>query len=67
MYIMDENTKKSLDGRTPGGLENHLIPNPKKIYCIDIGFVNSISSKFSHDRGRLLENNHLHAFLLSNL
>lgn len=30
--------------------------NPKKIYCLDTGLVNSISFKFSHDRGRLLEN-----------
>jgi predicted AAA+ superfamily ATPase len=32
------------------------LANPKKIYCIDTGLVNSISFKFSHDRGRLLEN-----------
>ncbi len=32
------------------------LENPKKIYCIDTGLVNSISFKFSHDRGRLLEN-----------
>ena len=30
--------------------------NPKKIYCLDTGLVNSISFKFSQDRGRLLEN-----------
>lgn len=30
--------------------------NPKKIYVIDTGFANSISFKFSEDRGRVLEN-----------
>ena len=30
--------------------------NPKKIYCIDTGMVNSISFKFSENKGRLLEN-----------
>lgn len=32
------------------------IINPKKMYCIDTGLVNSISFKFSENRGRLLEN-----------
>ncbi len=32
------------------------IINPKKIYCLDTGLVNSISFKFSENRGRLLEN-----------
>ncbi|MCD4843571.1 MAG: ATP-binding protein [Methanosarcinales archaeon] len=30
--------------------------NPKKIYCTDTGLVNSISFKFSQDKGWLLEN-----------
>lgn len=30
--------------------------NPKKIYCIDTGLVNSVSFKFSEEKGRLLEN-----------
>ena len=30
--------------------------NPKKIYCIDTGIVNSLSFKFSENKGRLLEN-----------
>jgi len=30
--------------------------NHKKIYCIDTGLVNSVSFKFSENRGRLLEN-----------
>lgn len=30
--------------------------NPKKIYCLDTGLVNSVSFKFSENRGRLLEN-----------
>lgn len=32
------------------------LANPKKIYCTDTGLVNSISFKFSQDKGRLLEN-----------
>ncbi|MCL7412790.1 MAG: ATP-binding protein [ANME-2 cluster archaeon] len=32
------------------------IINPKKMYCIDTGLVNSILFKFSENRGRLLEN-----------
>lgn len=30
--------------------------NPKKAYVIDVGLANSISFKFSEDKGRLLEN-----------
>ena len=30
--------------------------NPKKIYCLDTGLVNSVSFKFSENRGWLLEN-----------
>lgn len=30
--------------------------NPKKIYCIDTGLANSVSFKFSEDKGRMLEN-----------
>jgi uncharacterized protein len=30
--------------------------NPKKIYCIDNGFINTNSVSFSDDKGRLLEN-----------
>lgn len=30
--------------------------NEKKIYCIDNGLANSVSFKFSEDRGRMLEN-----------
>ena len=30
--------------------------NPKKIYSIDNGLINSVSFKFSEDKGRLLEN-----------
>ena len=29
---------------------------PKKVYCIDNAFINSISTKFSHNFGRLYEN-----------
>lgn len=32
------------------------IINQKKIYCLDTGLVNSISFKFSENRGRLFEN-----------
>ena len=32
------------------------IANPKKIYCLDTGLVNSISFKFSENKGRLIEN-----------
>lgn len=32
------------------------LANPRKIYCIDTGLVNSISFKFSENRGRLIEN-----------
>ncbi|PXF61550.1 MAG: AAA+ family ATPase [Candidatus Methanogaster sp.] len=32
------------------------IANPKKLYCLDTGLVNSVSFKFSENRGRLLEN-----------
>ncbi len=30
--------------------------NPRKIYCVDTGLVNSVSFKFSENRGRLIEN-----------
>ena len=30
--------------------------HPRKIYCIDTGFVNFAGFKFSEDRGRLIEN-----------
>lgn len=30
--------------------------NPRKIYCLDTGLVNSISFKFSENKGRLIEN-----------
>jgi uncharacterized protein len=30
--------------------------NPNKLYCIDNGLVNSVSFRFSEDKGRLLEN-----------
>lgn len=30
--------------------------NDKKLYCVDNGFVNAVSFKFSEDKGRLLEN-----------
>lgn len=32
------------------------IANQKKIYCIDNGLINSVSFKFSENRGRLIEN-----------
>ncbi|MDI6737942.1 MAG: ATP-binding protein [Nanoarchaeota archaeon] len=32
------------------------IINPRKSYCIDTGLVNSLSFRFSENRGRLLEN-----------
>lgn len=32
------------------------LANPKKIYCIDTGIVNSISFRFSENKGRLIEN-----------
>ncbi len=32
------------------------LANPRKIYCADAGLVNSISFKFSENRGRLMEN-----------
>ncbi len=32
------------------------IANPKKIYCLDTGLVNSISFRFSENKGRLIEN-----------
>lgn len=32
------------------------LANPKKVYCIDTGLVNSISFRFSENKGRLLEN-----------
>jgi len=32
------------------------IQNPRKIYCIDGGFVNEVGFKFSEDKGRILEN-----------
>ena len=32
------------------------IQNPRKIYCIDTGFVNEIGFKFSENKGRILEN-----------
>jgi len=32
------------------------IQHPRKIYCIDTGFVNYFGFKFSEDRGRLMEN-----------
>lgn len=30
--------------------------NPKKIYCIDTGLINAVSSQFSENKGRYLEN-----------
>lgn len=36
-------------------LKKQLV-NPKKIYAIDSGFVNSVSTSFNPDLGRLLEN-----------
>lgn len=38
--------------------------NDKKIYCIDNGLANTVSFKFSEDKGRLLENL-VHLFLKS--
>jgi uncharacterized protein len=32
------------------------LKNPKKIYCIDTGIINSLSFQFSQNKGRLLEN-----------
>lgn len=32
------------------------IQNPRKVYCVDNGFVNELGFKFSEDKGRLLEN-----------
>ncbi len=32
------------------------ILNPKKIYCVDNGFITSLGFKFSSDKGKLLEN-----------
>jgi predicted AAA+ superfamily ATPase len=32
------------------------LANPKKIYCLDTGLVNSISFRFSENKGRLIEN-----------
>lgn len=32
------------------------IQNPRKIYCIDTGFVNEVGFKFSENKGRVLEN-----------
>ena len=32
------------------------IQNPRKIYCIDNGFITEASFRFSEDRGRILEN-----------
>lgn len=32
------------------------LQNPKKIYCVDNGFITSVGFRFSSDRGRLLEN-----------
>ncbi|MCX6742226.1 MAG: ATP-binding protein [Candidatus Pacearchaeota archaeon] len=32
------------------------IQNPRKVYCIDNGFITTIGFKFSEDRGKLLEN-----------
>ncbi len=32
------------------------LANPRKIYCLDTGLINSISFKFSENRGRLIEN-----------
>lgn len=29
---------------------------PKKIYCVDMGFLNTIASRFSEETGRLIEN-----------
>lgn len=32
------------------------VVNPKKFYCIDTGLINSLSFRFSENKGRLLEN-----------
>ena len=32
------------------------LANPKKLYCLDTGLVNSVSFRFSENRGRILEN-----------
>ncbi|MFH1711558.1 MAG: ATP-binding protein [Nanoarchaeota archaeon] len=32
------------------------IQNPRKIYCVDSGFINEVGFKFSEDKGRILEN-----------
>ena len=32
------------------------LANPKKLYCLDTGLVNSVSNRLSENRGRLLEN-----------
>lgn len=32
------------------------LANPKKIYCLDTGLINSLSFQFSENKGRLLEN-----------
>jgi len=32
------------------------LKKPKKIYCIDTGLINALVPKFTHDRGRLMEN-----------
>ena len=32
------------------------VANPKKLYAVDTGLVNSVSFKFSENRGRLIEN-----------
>ena len=32
------------------------IQHPRKVYCVDTGFVNYFGFKFSEDRGRLMEN-----------
>jgi hypothetical protein len=32
------------------------IQNPRKVYCIDTGFVNEVGFRFSENKGRVLEN-----------
>ncbi len=32
------------------------LANPKKIYCLDTGLINSLSFRFSENKGRLIEN-----------
>jgi uncharacterized protein len=32
------------------------LANPRKIYCLDTGLINSLSFRFSENKGRLLEN-----------